>query len=66
MFERRLDSWERIDASVIKVYKCSEACKCEECKMYVDCEILRKVKDTARKHEEFARWAEDNGGWMLY
>lgn len=64
-FQKSLDNFERIEASVISIYKCSEASKCEDCMKCVDCEILQKVQETAQAHADFAKLVEANGGYTF-
>lgn len=65
VFEQRLNKGERIDAGVIKIYKCSEVGKCSECTKYKCCEILKAVQETAQASSDFRKWVEDNGGYTL-
>lgn len=65
VFERKLDAYERVYAGVITVYRCSDADKCEDCKAFVGCEILKKAQETAQAHSEFAGWVEAKGGYIL-
>lgn len=64
-FQQSLDNFERVDARVISVYKCSEAGKCEDCKRCIGCEILQKVQETAQAHVDFAKWVDANGGYLI-
>ena len=38
LFEQRLNNYERINAGVIKIYKCSIVGKCEDCDKCKECE----------------------------
>lgn len=64
-FRLRLDNWECLNIGVIKVYKCSDANKCNLCSKYKGCEILQAVQETAQAHSDFAKWVESNGGYTL-
>jgi hypothetical protein len=67
VFEQRLDNWEHIDTGVIQIYKCSDTTtKCKDCHKCKDCEIRQRVRDTAQASAEFARWVDENDGYMLY
>lgn len=61
-FQQSIDNFERINAGVISVYKCSKARKCEDCTKYTECNILRTVQETAQAHAE---WVESNHGYTF-
>lgn len=65
VFEQRLNNGEIIDAGVIKVYKCSEVSKCNDCTKYKCCEILKAVQETAQAHSEWVKLVESNGGYTF-
>jgi hypothetical protein len=64
-FKASLDKGEKIEASVITLFKCSNADKCEVCDKSSDCEILRAAMRTAQQQEAWAKTVEQAGGYVL-
>lgn len=64
-FKARLEKGEKIETSVITLFKCSDAEQCKVCEKLSDCEILRSARQTAQQQAEWAKMIEQAGGYVF-